>query len=300
MFKGTAKNPAGRFSQQLAAIGGQENAFTSNDYTGYFQRIAREHLADADGVRGRPHDRPRAHRRRHRERAQRDPGGAQPAHRERAVGAALRAGAGGAVSQPSLSQADHRLAPRDGDARPRGCARLLQALLRAGQRRAGGRGRRHAGGGEGARREDLRQDRAARPDRRAQAPAGAAADRRAARDLRGPARHPAELAAQLSGAVLHHREGRRGRRARRAGAHPRRRLQQPALPRAGAWSSASPPMPAPGIRARRSMRPRFGLYAHAGGRRRARKGRERDRRRDRGVPRQGTDAPKRSSAPRAA
>ena len=44
MFKGTAKNPAGRFSQQLAAIGGQENAFTSNDYTGYFQRTAREHL----------------------------------------------------------------------------------------------------------------------------------------------------------------------------------------------------------------------------------------------------------------
>jgi zinc protease len=45
MFKGTAKNPAGRFSQHLATIGGQENAFTSQDYTGYFQRVAREHLA---------------------------------------------------------------------------------------------------------------------------------------------------------------------------------------------------------------------------------------------------------------
>jgi zinc protease len=44
MFKGTAKNPAGRFSQTLAAIGGQENAFTSTDYTGYFQRVAKEHL----------------------------------------------------------------------------------------------------------------------------------------------------------------------------------------------------------------------------------------------------------------
>ena len=44
MFKGTAKNPAGRFSQMLATIGGQENAFTSNDYTGYFQRVAKEHL----------------------------------------------------------------------------------------------------------------------------------------------------------------------------------------------------------------------------------------------------------------
>jgi zinc protease len=44
MFKGTARNPAGRFSQTLAAIGGQENAFTSTDYTGYFQRVAKEHL----------------------------------------------------------------------------------------------------------------------------------------------------------------------------------------------------------------------------------------------------------------
>jgi zinc protease len=45
MFKGTAKNPAGRFSQVVAGIGGQENAFTGTDYTGYFQRAAREHLA---------------------------------------------------------------------------------------------------------------------------------------------------------------------------------------------------------------------------------------------------------------
>jgi zinc protease len=44
MFKGTARNPTGRFSQTLATIGGQENAFTSNDYTGYFQRTTREHL----------------------------------------------------------------------------------------------------------------------------------------------------------------------------------------------------------------------------------------------------------------
>jgi zinc protease len=45
MFKGTAKYPAGVFSKQLAALGGQENAFTSYDYTAYFQRVAREHLA---------------------------------------------------------------------------------------------------------------------------------------------------------------------------------------------------------------------------------------------------------------
>src|SRR5690348_15332037 len=44
MSKGTQKNPQGLFSQTVATIGGQENAFTSSDYTGYFQRTAREHL----------------------------------------------------------------------------------------------------------------------------------------------------------------------------------------------------------------------------------------------------------------
>jgi zinc protease len=44
MFKGTAKNPEGRFSQTVATLGGQENAFTTADYTAFFQRITREHL----------------------------------------------------------------------------------------------------------------------------------------------------------------------------------------------------------------------------------------------------------------
>src|SRR5262245_63760817 len=44
MFKGTEKNPAGKFSQVVARIGGQENAFTSQDYTGYYQRVASEQL----------------------------------------------------------------------------------------------------------------------------------------------------------------------------------------------------------------------------------------------------------------
>ena len=44
MFKGTKKNPGGVFSQRIAAVGGQENAFTSYDYTGYFQRVSRENL----------------------------------------------------------------------------------------------------------------------------------------------------------------------------------------------------------------------------------------------------------------
>jgi zinc protease len=44
MFKGTAKNPTGKFSQVVARIGGQENAFTSQDYTGYYQRVSSDQL----------------------------------------------------------------------------------------------------------------------------------------------------------------------------------------------------------------------------------------------------------------
>jgi zinc protease len=44
MFKGTAKHPAGQFSQVVARIGGQENAFTSSDYTAFFQRVPSEKL----------------------------------------------------------------------------------------------------------------------------------------------------------------------------------------------------------------------------------------------------------------
>jgi zinc protease len=44
MFKGTAKHPVGEFSQTVLKIGGDENAFTSADYTGYYQRVPREQL----------------------------------------------------------------------------------------------------------------------------------------------------------------------------------------------------------------------------------------------------------------
>jgi len=45
MFKGTQKHPAGTFMTTIAELGGQQNAFTSNDFTTYFQQIAAEHLA---------------------------------------------------------------------------------------------------------------------------------------------------------------------------------------------------------------------------------------------------------------
>jgi len=39
MFKGTDKHAPGEFSRIIAENGGQENAFTSQDYTAYFQRM---------------------------------------------------------------------------------------------------------------------------------------------------------------------------------------------------------------------------------------------------------------------
>ena len=40
MFKGTKTVPAGEFSRRVAAVGAKENAFTSKDYTVYFQQLA--------------------------------------------------------------------------------------------------------------------------------------------------------------------------------------------------------------------------------------------------------------------
>lgn len=44
MFKGTRKYPLGVFSKTIAAIGGQSNAFTNNDYTAFFEKIAASQL----------------------------------------------------------------------------------------------------------------------------------------------------------------------------------------------------------------------------------------------------------------
>ncbi len=44
MFKGTEKLGPGEFSRIIAANGGEENAFTSRDYTAYFQKLAKDRL----------------------------------------------------------------------------------------------------------------------------------------------------------------------------------------------------------------------------------------------------------------
>jgi len=44
MFKGTKVVPQGEFSKRIAAAGGRENAFTSYDYTAYFQQLHKDKL----------------------------------------------------------------------------------------------------------------------------------------------------------------------------------------------------------------------------------------------------------------
>jgi len=44
MFKGTKTLAPGEFSQRVAALGGRENAFTSREYTAYFQQVHKDAL----------------------------------------------------------------------------------------------------------------------------------------------------------------------------------------------------------------------------------------------------------------
>ena len=44
MFKGTPNVPSGEFNKRVAAAGGRDNAFTSLDYTAYFQQIPKDKL----------------------------------------------------------------------------------------------------------------------------------------------------------------------------------------------------------------------------------------------------------------
>lgn len=44
MFKGTESVPAGEFSKRVKRLGGNDNAFTSLDYTAYFQNVPVKHL----------------------------------------------------------------------------------------------------------------------------------------------------------------------------------------------------------------------------------------------------------------
>ena len=47
MFRGTKKAPGDTFSQTIARNGGEDNAFTTHDYTAFYEEIAKDRLAGA-------------------------------------------------------------------------------------------------------------------------------------------------------------------------------------------------------------------------------------------------------------
>jgi zinc protease len=44
MFRGTGEVPPGQFSAEIARVGGEDNAYTTEDYTAFFETVAIEHL----------------------------------------------------------------------------------------------------------------------------------------------------------------------------------------------------------------------------------------------------------------
>ena len=185
MFKGTAKHPVGEFSQTVLEVGGNENAFTSVDYTGYFQRVPREQLPrmmefEADRMTGLILKDENVLPERdvvleeYNMRVANNP----EARLTEQIMAALY------LNHPYRPSGD-RLAPGDREARPRGRARLLPALLRAEQRDPGDRRRRRRQGSPPAGRTDVRPGRAAARDPGAtHSSAGAGAGRAAHGDAR--------------------------------------------------------------------------------------------------------------------
>jgi zinc protease len=142
MFKGTANFPDDTYSQTISRLGGTENAFTSYDYTAYFQRIAVEHLPlmmemEADRMKNLVLSEEVVASERNvilEERASRVDNDPSALLRE-SFSATL-------LPEPSLWRPDHRLAARNGRPLARNGARFLRPLLHAGKCHPGDRWRR--------------------------------------------------------------------------------------------------------------------------------------------------------------
>ena len=123
MFKSTDKIASGEFSKIVSRMGGQDNAFTTHDVTGYFQRISKDRLPtvmemEADRMVNLQLTEKEVATERdviieeRRSRTENNPSSIL-----------VRADVGGALSEPSLSHPHHRLDARDGEAVARGRAR---------------------------------------------------------------------------------------------------------------------------------------------------------------------------------
>ena len=133
MFKGTKDLKPGEFSRRVAALGGRENAFTTRDYTGFYQQIPAGKLEAGDEAGVRPLRQQPVARRRVQARDRGGQGRAPHAHRRPAARPARRAAERRRLHRVALPPPGGRLdeRPRRDDARRR--ARLPQALVRARQ-----------------------------------------------------------------------------------------------------------------------------------------------------------------------
>ena len=224
----------GKFSQVVARIGGQENAFTSQDYTGYFQRVPSDQLKtimefEADRMTGLEltDDVVLPERNVILEEQNQRVGNNPRARLTEQIEAALFLNH--PYGRPVIGWR-HEM-----ESCPRGRARVLQALLRAQQRRCGHRRRRRAQPRRGRLAENTYGMIAPRRNSRRACGRKSRRRRRRARLTLADARVEIPAVARVSRAVFLHGEARRKRSARSAGAHSRRRLEQPALsaPRRG-------------------------------------------------------------------
>ena len=262
MFKGTHNHKQGEFSHLVAELGGQENAFTSYDYTAYFQRVAREHLGvvmefEADRMTNLD-----AHRRDCRAGARRGARGAPHAHRHRSRRPARRGDAAPRCS-PIIPMACRSSAGamRSRRSTVRTRSPITAASIRRktpfssspamSRRRRSSELARETYGKIPARGEAPVRNRPREPEPRAERMVKLADEK-----VEQP-----QLRAHLSGALRAHGATGRGGGARRARPSSGRRPDQPALSQAGAGEEAGGHRPAPIISAPRSTTAASVVYA---------------------------------------
>ena len=137
MFKGSKNVQPEAHTSMLASVGGQSNAYTTDDETVFWETVPAQYLPLVAVARRRSHG-DAAHRQGHlRQRARRGEGRAADARRQPAVRPAERDHLRPGVHRASLQARDDRQHGGSRSGVGRGRARFLQDLLRARERDAG-------------------------------------------------------------------------------------------------------------------------------------------------------------------
>jgi len=141
MFQGTKNHAPGEFSRIISENGGEENAFTSQDYTAYYPAAGKRPAAGKLRAGSRSHAQPVAAATGIRQGAEGGDGGTTPAHRRPAHFAHLRTVRRRRFHHQFLPLSDHRLDERSGKHATGGSGGLVSTLVRTEQCGAcGGRG----------------------------------------------------------------------------------------------------------------------------------------------------------------